>query len=168
MGLTREELLGHFGTLWPVHHRAFTTMMVEFRRHFDGDMDEMLVLSAIGERTLTPQRTAGLSYVQFLNGRRNESKKGRINTQSISDSTGIPRESVRRKVARLMDRGWVRRNEDGTFEVTERAAADLAPATEATFDYLLNVGRIIVALVNDANSREAGHRAPREDGANTD
>jgi DNA-binding IclR family transcriptional regulator len=106
--------------------------------------------------------------MQFLSGRRNESKKGRINTQSIADSTGIPRESVRRKVARLMDRGWVRRNEDGTFEVTERAAADLAPATEATFDYLLGVGRIIVAMVNDANSREAGHPAPRENGANAD
>lgn len=168
MDLTRETLLKHFGTLWPTHHRAFTTMMVECRKHFDGDMDEMLVLSAIGERTLTPQRAVGLDYNQFLNGTRNDSKKGRINTQSISDSTGIPRETVRRKVARLTDRGWVRRNEDGTFEVTERAAMDLAPATEATFEYLLGVGRILVALVNEANLRAAGPRPSRESSAGTD
>lgn len=168
MGLTRDTLLKHYGTLWPVHHRAFTAMLVEFRRHFGGDMDEMLVLSAIGERTLNPRRVDGLTYTQFLNGRRNETNMGRTNTQSIADSTGIPRETVRRKVARLIDRGWVRRNEDGTLEVTERAAVDLAPATEVTFDYLLGVGRILVALVNDANSRQSGHRAPRENGANTD
>ena len=145
MRLTRETLLRHFGDLWPVHHRGFTTLMIECRKHFNGDMDEMLVLSAIGERTLTPQRSAGLTYPDFMGGRRNDSKKGRINTQSISDSTGIPRETVRRKVAHLVDRGWVQRNEDGTFEVTEKAAIDLAPATQAAFDYLLAVGSALVA-----------------------
>lgn len=163
MGLTRDTLLKHYGTLWPVHNRAFTAMLIEFRRHFDGDMDEMLVLTAIGERTMNPQRTDGLTYTQFLDGKRNESNMGRTNTQSIADSTGIPRETVRRKVTRLIDRGWIRRNEDGTLEVVQKAAVDLAPATEVTFDYLLAVGRVIVALANDTNSRESGHRPPRED-----
>lgn len=112
-------------------------------------MDEMLILSAIGERMLPPQRSAGLTYQEFMEGRRNDSKKGRINTQSISDSTGILRETVRRKVARLVDRGWVKRNEDGTFEVTEKAASDLAPATQAAFDYLLAVGSALVAKASE-------------------
>lgn len=145
MHLTREFLLQHFGDLWPVHHRAFTALLVECRKHFNGDMDEMLVLSVIGKRTLTPQRSEGLTYPEFLRGRRNDSRKGRINTQSIAISTGIPRETVRRKVARLVERGWVTRNEDGTYEVTEKAAVDLAPATEVAFDYLLAVGNALVA-----------------------
>lgn len=147
MNLTRGFLLQNFGDLWPVHHRAFTALMVECRKHFGGDMDAMLILSAIGERTLTPQRSAGLTYPEFLTGRRNDSRKGRINTQSIADSTGIPRESVRRKVLDLIGRGWVKRNDDGTFEVTEKAAVDLAPATEASFQYLLAVGNAMMTTI---------------------
>lgn len=144
MHLTREFLMQHFGDLWPVHHRAFTALLVECRKHFNGDMDEMLVLSAIGRRTLTPQRSEGLTYGEFVSGRRNDARKGRINTQAIANGTGIPRETVRRKVARLVERGWVKRNSDGTFEVTEKAAADLAPATAVTFDYLLAVGNALI------------------------
>jgi hypothetical protein len=149
MRLTRNTLLRHFGDLWPIHHREFTALIIVCRKHFDGDMDEMLVLSVIGERMLPPQRSAGLTYQEFMDGRRNDAKKGRINTQSISDSTGIPRETVRRKVAQLVSRGWVTRNEDGSFEVTEKAALDLAPATQAAFDYLLAVGSALVTKATD-------------------
>jgi hypothetical protein len=166
MRLTRDLLLRRFGDLWPVHHRAFTTLVVECRRLFDGDLDEMLILSAIGERTLSPQRAAGLTYQKFLNGERNETKTGRINTQSIADSTGIPRETVRRKVIRLIDRGWVKQNDDGSFEVAEKAAVDLAPATQATFDYLLAVGHVMISMVNDEGARATGRRTRPEGPAN--
>lgn len=160
MRLSREVLIQRFGDLWPVHHRAFTTLLVECRRLFDGDMDEMLILSAIGERTLTRQRSRGLSYPEFLGGTRNDAVAGRINTQSIADSTGVPRETVRRKMAHLIGRGWVKRNDDGTFEVTERASVDLAPATRATFDYLMAVGNAMIARAAETGGgAETGLRA---------
>lgn len=150
MGLDREKLLRHFGDLWPVHNRGFTTLLVECRRHFDGDMDQLVILSVIGERTLTPDRSRGLSYTEFVRGRRVVEISRYINTQSIADYTGIPRETVRRKVDRLIGRGWIRKNRDGTLEVTPKAAVDLAPATQVTFDYLLAIGAALMSLVAEA------------------
>ena len=59
-----------------------------------------------------------------------------INLQSIADFSGIPRETVRRKLQDLMALGWVERDERGNFAVTPKAAADLAPLTEIAIKYL--------------------------------
>lgn len=158
--LSRETLWQRFGDLWPVHHREFTALLVECRRHFDGDMDQLVILSVIGERTLTAERSAGLTYPEFVEGRRAAGISRRINTQSIAEYTGIPRETVRRKVNHLIDRGWVRRNEDRTLEVTKEAAVDLAPATQATFDYMLALGNVLVRMAGEARERLASE--PRE------
>ena len=40
------------------------------------------------------------------------------NAYSISESLGIPRETVRRKVKKLIDMGWVERRESGDLTVT--------------------------------------------------
>lgn len=146
MALDRDLISRHFGELWATHTRGFNDLLIECRRHFDGDMDQMLILSIIGERTLTPERARGLSYGDFLQGRRSPGLPRRINTQSIADCTGIPRETVRRKLRVLIDRGWVRRLEDGTLEVSEHAAVDLADAQQATFDYFLAVGNAMACL----------------------
>lgn len=113
MRLDRKTLERHFGNVWPTHNHAFTSLLIVCREHFDGDLDEMLILSIIGDRTLVAQRFEGLSYDDFRSGRRNDSRRKVINVQSIADCSGIPRETVRRKVARLIERGWV---ESGSTE----------------------------------------------------
>lgn len=47
---------------------------------------------------------------------------------------------MRRKVQELQRAGWVLKRDDGYLIATTQAAADLAPATEATFRYLVAVG----------------------------
>jgi predicted transcriptional regulator len=44
------------------------------------------------------------------------------NALSISDATGIPRETVRRKVNALIQRGWVSQNERGHLYLTPEVA----------------------------------------------
>lgn len=146
MKLKREVLLQHFGDVWPTHNRGFTELLIACRQLFDGDLDQVLILSAIGERTLTPERARGLTYPEFIDGRRAAELRRRVNTQSIADSTGIPRETVRRKIACLIDRGWIERHDDCTFSVTEKAALDLAPATQVSFDYLLAIGNVLLDI----------------------
>jgi hypothetical protein len=148
MNLKQETLERYFGDLWPTHNHCFTSLLIECRKHFEGDLDAMLILAVIGDRTLPPERVQGLSYQDFRAGRRAGAPQKMINIQSIADSTGIPRETVRRKVARLIERGWVDRKEDGALVVMERAAVDLAPATRATFQYLLTVGSALVQLAD--------------------
>ena len=150
MPIDHEFLVQHFGDLWPVHNDGFTALLIECRKHFDGDMDEMLILSVVGSRTLTVERARGLNYGDFVKGERTVGISRRINTQSVADSTGIPRETVRRKIGRLIERGWVRKNEDGTLEVTKAAAVDLAPATQATFNYFLAFGNVLLEKLTEA------------------
>lgn len=133
-----------FGDLWRVHNTGFTALLIECRRLFDGDMDQLLILSVIGERTLTAERARGLTYRDFLQGRPAAGKQRPINTQSIADCTGIPRETVRRKISHLINRGWVKKNEDGTLEASETAALELAPATDIALEYFFSLGNLLL------------------------
>ncbi len=43
------------------------------------------------------------------------------NAYSIAAATGLPRETVRRKIARLVELGWIRKRHNGHLYVTSRA-----------------------------------------------
>jgi DNA-binding IclR family transcriptional regulator len=81
---------------------------------------------------------------------RDQTELAPINLQSIADCSGIPRETVRRKVQALQRAGWVRKRDDGYLIATGQAAVDLAPATEASLKYLVAIG----AACAEAASRE--------------
>lgn len=144
----------NFGDIWPVHVDGFTELLITLRGQFRGDLDMMLVLAIIGSRTLPPRRTRGMSYQDFANGTRIDPRPSPINLQSISESSGIPRETVRRKVHDLRALGWVDRRDDGVLVVTEKAAQDLAPATEATLRYLIAIGSACVGAAQRAQKDE--------------
>jgi hypothetical protein len=148
MNLDHDTLSANFGRIWPVHNDAFCELLVVLRRHFGGDLERMLVLAIIGSRTLARGRIDGMSYDQVMAGDRAEGERAPINLQSIADYSGIPRETVRRKLRDLERLGWIRRREKGYLIATAQAARDLAPATEATMRYLLT----IVAACNEAMS----------------
>jgi hypothetical protein len=109
----------------------------------------MLVLGIIGSRHLARGRIGHLSYDQIVSGSPPEKAPAPINAQSIADYSGIPRETVRRKVRDLERSGWVERTDNGLLTVGHRAAQDLAPATAATLHYLAT----IVTVCNEATSR---------------
>lgn len=152
MSFERETLTARFGQIWPVHVERFSELLITLRQHFGGDLDLMLVLGIIGSRTLHARRAEGLSYGDFSNGARPDVPQYPINLQSVAECSGIPRETVRRKVRKLENLGWIERREGGVLAATEKAARELAPATEATLGYLLAVGS---ACVEAARSCEA-------------
>ena len=49
------------------------------------------------------------------------------NAFSISEATGIPRETVRRKVDKLVKKGWLARNARGEIAITEAVGAHFIP-----------------------------------------
>jgi hypothetical protein len=145
----------HFGDIWPLHNRAFNALLIECRAAFDGDLDKMLILSLVGERTLTPGRGAGISYERFLAGQRGQPPSMPINMQSISDCSGIPRETVRRKTEQLIARGWLMREADGSLTVTPNASKEMQALTELTFSYLVSIGRCLLEICNDGDRSES-------------
>ena len=144
----QDTLRRHFGRIWPVHNAAFCELLVVLRRQFGGDLDRMLVLAIIGSRTLARGRIDGMSYDRFLSLERPEDDPAPINLQSIADYSGIPRETVRRKLRDLERLGWIVRSDKGYLIASTQAAQDLAPATEAALRYLATV----VAACNAATS----------------
>ena len=59
-----------------------------------------------------------------------------INIQSLADYTGIPRETVRRKVSVLEQKGWIARDSNGRLSVSRTASLDLEDATRDSLIYL--------------------------------
>jgi predicted transcriptional regulator len=127
----------NFSTIWPVHLDAFTRLLTQLRTRFDGDLELMLVLVVIGERTRPSDWTPELlTYRQLTRRPEDGHLQYPINIQSVSDFSGIPRETVRRKVGILERKGWVARDKDGKLSVSSAAAQDLEDATRESITYL--------------------------------
>lgn len=129
-----------FGRRHAQHVAAFTRHLIECRQAFDGDLDLFLVMTIIGERTF-PVRNAPeiMSQTEFLHGNVEDTAAAAINQQSIADYSGIPRETVRRKIDTLVEKGWVKRDEHKLLTATDKANADLQQLTDSTVRYLREI-----------------------------
>ncbi|WP_343082502.1 helix-turn-helix domain-containing protein [Ostreiculturibacter nitratireducens] len=149
------EFIGeNFGAIWPVHLAAFTRFLTQLRKRFDGDLDLMLVLAVIGERTQPESWAPGLlTYRQLTRGRDEERLQYPINVQSVADYSGIPRETVRRKIALLQRKGWITRDDDGCLSVSRAAATELEDATGDSIAYL---AALLIAFDTARGRRDDG------------
>jgi hypothetical protein len=146
-----DWLLLHFSKVYPLHVAAFARLMIALRQDFDGDLDLMLVLTVIGDRwhhrLLSPwdprQERPGAPPIR-------DAERAAININSIAAYTGIPRETVRRKVARLVARGWVAPGPLGDLRPTDQCVRDLQPATTAAMTYI----RAVVAACDAARGSD--------------
>jgi hypothetical protein len=135
--ITPDYIKANFGRIWPSHVGSLTRFLIHCRQHFDGDLDLFLVLAVIGDRSFASGVVSiDMDYKTFIDPERERTQPQPINSLSISAFSRIPRETVRRKVQELIDRGWVQRDELGHLSATRQAAAQLAPLTEISMDYL--------------------------------
>ncbi len=136
----------NFGKLHAKHAGVFIRYMVECRRESGGDLDLFLVMATIGERTFNERHAPdAMSLEAFVGGRVGKADTLPINVQSISDFTGIPRETVRRKIDILQKRGWIERDDRKYFTATDIANQALLGLTKVTEKYLRDLARIIIA-----------------------
>ena len=130
-----EWVVERLDRLWPAHTAAFTRLMIALRQDFDGDLDAVLLLGAVA----TGVQGDGWQKILLGAGPAGANSHSPTNTQSIAHVTAIPRESVRRKLARLEAKGWVTRDPEGNWIPTAQAADDLRPATRSTIAYMRTV-----------------------------
>lgn len=140
--INQRLLRERFGLLWPAHVETLTRFLIECRRHFHGDLDLFLVMCIIGDRTLARGNTSPkMTYDDFNDPLRPPIEAEGLNARSIADFSGIPRETVRRKVQDLINLGWVLRDDAGFLRATDNARIDLMPLTETSFDYLVQMAK---------------------------
>ena len=131
-----DAMLLHFGPLHAESVAALCAYLVECRKFFNGDLDLCLVMMVIGERTFTHKNAPDISYAQWADAPVGSVKHEAINLQSIADYSGIPRETVRRKLDWLVARGWVARDDRRYVYATDQAKRDLQGLTEGNLRYL--------------------------------
>lgn len=119
----------------PSHVRAFSELLIKLRSELDNDLDLVLIMAVIAER-----HYAGISQTEASNSASTlpagTSPAFGINTHSVALYAEIPRETVRRKVARLVEKGWVTCDGQGNLTPAPQAASDLEKGTSATLKYL--------------------------------
>lgn len=85
--------------------KVITQSLRETYQAFDGDLTMALVLGELGSHSAAPMHEAS-------HHKRSRDPRG-SNAYSISAASGIPRETVRRKLDKLIARGWVIETPDG-------------------------------------------------------
>jgi hypothetical protein len=131
---------------------AMIELLCQARAAADGDLDKFLVLLVITMRTVEDQRYADMNLDEMLSGEIATYPSLHTNIRSIAESTGIPKETVRRKAAALIAAGWVTR-QGNDLSVTPLASQRFTPTREATLR-LAARGHLIVSALKDEERRK--------------
>jgi len=83
------------------------SMLSRSREAFGGDIDKFLIMMVVGIRTAEHQGLAVYTQDELISGDVPVLPTHGANTRSVAEAIGAPRETVRRKVADLIEAGWI-------------------------------------------------------------
>jgi len=109
--MRKKELEAAFHENYPIVQYAFVQFLSEHiadcSRVFGGDLQQMLILSVIGQVFITNFKQAG--------GPPSPEATTSISASRLADVCGIPRETVRRKLKLLEDKNWIRQDSEQSW-----------------------------------------------------
>ncbi|MCX7564988.1 hypothetical protein OS189_01355 [Sulfitobacter sp. F26169L] len=135
-----NHTIKNFSSVFPTYLDALTGLLIELRRAFDGDLDKALIMAVVGERHFANRVSVDTPTLDTL-GATPVTDGPSINVLSVAQYTDIPRETVRRKVAALIKRGWISCDAQGNLSPTAAAASDLQNRTDATVKFIDRIAR---------------------------
>lgn len=133
-------------------------LMRNLYRQFDGDMVQIIVLGEISLHNVSQFfRKSGADAPEKLLD--DMERRGQLmspcNALSISQATGIPRETVRRKVAQLIEKGWLYRDERKRLVVRQGVNAGFTKRNaEAARDILELAAKLQALLAADDEEQD--------------
>lgn len=134
-GVSPETYASHRDVLSVLLLRFMTSRLRAMYQAYDGDLTLCLVLGEIASRNTERfyDERRGYQPASF-NGQKQYLP---CNALSISDVTGIPRETVRRKLAKLVDLGWIEKTPDDMYVITDRIGTVFAAFDDSqTYDLM--------------------------------
>ncbi|MBU6372384.1 MAG: hypothetical protein KJS97_06600 [Alphaproteobacteria bacterium] len=150
-----DRIGARFGLLFPLINTHYLRMMVMWRSAFDGDLEKVMIVSAVIDQGMKASGFAEQSYESYLGSFIFENQAPPTNVQSIADFTGIPRETVRRKVNDLCAKGWLDRDKDGAVRLAIQGALDLAPQLREMARQLEKLSAAISDALRNGDFRQA-------------
>jgi len=122
-----------------------------------GDLDKFLVLLAIGMRTAVHPDFAKADQDALLRGAFEIFPSLGINVQGVADSVAMPKETARRKIAEMIELGWLHR-QNNRLHVTAAGYLALAPLRQEMERAALKNYRTIEAVAATASEPPASAR----------
>ncbi|MDB5451244.1 MAG: hypothetical protein JWQ52_2372 [Phenylobacterium sp.] len=110
-----------------------------------GDLDKFYVVLVVAMRSAEDRRVASLNFDEVLSGAVSSYPSLTTNIRSVSESTGVPKETVRRKVAALIADGWIRRD-GNNLSFTPHATRMLTKVREPLLAFAASSYQTVVAL----------------------
>jgi hypothetical protein len=115
---------------------------------FDGDMVAAIVLGEIAHRNVEAWLTEYENREELLHDpARREALMRPCNALSIAEACSLPRETVRRKVVALIDRGYIYRSDEGFLFLTSTVGNDFEDMTAKLVEELLATARRLESLL---------------------
>lgn len=138
------ERFAEYHLAWSVF---FVGHMADLRAYF-GDLEDALLLAAFGLGPLADKLRASRRSgdVEALAFDGMPASEGWTNARRLAEVTGIPRETVRRKLDGFRRRGWIEQAENRTWRITVAAdgSAPLAADMQAAnAEFLNRLSRLI-------------------------
>lgn len=161
-----EYLADRFGEHYVGYQYVFVEFIVEhltdLSRAFGGDLQQMMLLALIGQRRLRALREPEVPTFASTD-------QMSITASRLADVTGIPRETVRRKLALLRDRGWIQQRADGAWSIIAQPDGESPVRRDLAAQHLggrHRVARLVAELEVLASQSGTGawtSAAPQED-----
>lgn len=121
--LAAEAYQKHPGEVSILMGNFFLRYLGRIYREFEGDLAMVIVLGEIGHHNVSHCYSGQGAACRIDRQRISEPGVWRelhpCNAFSLSAATGIPRETVRRKIDALVSRGWLERNSKGEVFMTQ-------------------------------------------------
>jgi hypothetical protein len=117
----------------------------------DGDLDKLLILLAVAMRTAEHSAIGRYDLDEALSGRIESYPSLSTNVRSIADSTGIPKESVRRKVQALVEAGWIVRD-NNSLSFAPTASRALTPFRDQVMQTAVRNHQTLTSLIAGAKA----------------
>ncbi len=111
-----------------------------------GDGDKFIIMLVVAVRTTEDKRFSEYTQEELLSGEVPVFPSLGTNVRSISDSIGVPRETVRRKVRELIAAGWIDRK-GADLRFTALAYQQLAGARVAIEHLAIRNFEVVSELV---------------------
>jgi hypothetical protein len=113
------EFVKNYAMFQYAYVQFFTEHLTDCSRRFDGDLQQMLILAIIGQ--------SYISRVIKLEGDADKPPAA-ISASRLADVCRIPRETVRRKLKILENRGWIKQDGEQSWTLVVDGGAAVAGA----------------------------------------
>lgn len=146
--LSKKMYIENMGFITVIMNEFLVSYLLRVYQAFGGDIIQAIVLGAIAHHNVAhlsrQQAFDGIQIKNIIKKLGEEAVLAPCNAFSVSQSTGIPRETVRRKITSLVAKNWIKRDTKGQVFITDLPAIEFQQFNFELVNEFLDTARQIL------------------------